>query len=289
LSHCRSFAGRLAAASGERRRGWYYARVAESTGAAGFSAAQSWKRTALELGVVALVAVALFFLGRNVLGCAAEAAAMQLPASVDAKIGSVAAEQIRATHFGKAPSEEQVERVARIFAEVVSKLEPAEKSALGDPRVTVVVDQTPNAFALPGGEVFVLTGLLERVGTGDDGDGQLRGVLAHELGHAVRRHGVRLLARRVAFNVALALIFSEGDTLTNTLVGGAAQLQGLSNSRGMETEADDFGVGLLERGGFDREGLARFLESLGSQPVPQILSTHPDPVARAKRIREQKQ
>jgi predicted Zn-dependent protease len=54
----------------------------------------------------------------------------------------------------------------------------------------------------------------------------------------------------------------------------------------MEEEADAFGVDLLARRRKSPEGLARFLESLGSQPVPELLSTHPDPGERAKAIRE---
>jgi predicted Zn-dependent protease len=259
--------------------------VAQSTQPSGFSAKQSGKRTALEIGALVVILVLLFFLGRFVVGCAAEAAAMALPVSIDQQIGAAAAKQMSLQH-GKDASPAQQARVQKIFDELMAQVPAEEKAVLAKATVKVVVDATPNAFALPGGQVFVLTGLLDRVGDGVDGDAQIRGVLAHELGHAVRRHGMRLIARSLAFNIALSLLLGGGDQLTGTLVGGAARLESLSNSRDMETEADDFGVGLLTRGGHDTEGLAKFLESLGSQPVPQLLSTHPDPVARAKRIRE---
>ena len=58
------------------------------------------------------------------------------------------------------------------------------------------------------------------------------------------------------------------------------------HSRSMEEEADEFGAMLLERAGHSPEGLAMFLESLESAPVPQLLSTHPDSTERAKAIRE---
>jgi predicted Zn-dependent protease len=54
----------------------------------------------------------------------------------------------------------------------------------------------------------------------------------------------------------------------------------------MESEADAFGLDLLQRAGYDGDGLARFLESLETQPVPELLSTHPDPRARAEAIRD---
>src|SRR5690606_27342106 len=141
------------------------------------------------------------------------------------------------------------------FDELRDAMTEEEKNILRNPRVTVVVDEQVNAFALPGGEVFVLTGLLERV---EDDDALLRGVLAHELGHAVRRHGVRLLARKAAFGVAIALIIGQVDEVVVTLAAGASELDGLSHSRAMETEADEFGVNLLGRAGHDADGLARF-------------------------------
>ncbi len=233
-----------------------------------------------------LALVLVFFAGRGCLGWGAERAAGQLPLSVDEKIGKLGAEQFRAQYAATAtttPTPAQVRRVERIFSELRDAMNEEELAVLLNPRVTVVVDEQVNAFALPGGEVFVLTGLLERV-EGDDA--LVRGVLAHELGHAVRRHGVRLLARKAAFGVVLAMLIGEVDDLVVAMAAGASQLDGLSHSRDMETEADVFGISLLERAGYDADGLARFMESLGSQPVPELLSTHPDPLERAATIRE---
>ena len=246
--------------------------------------AQSGRRSLIEIGVVLLALVALFFIGRGCLGWGAERAAAQLPLSVDEKIGQAGAEQFRAQYGASAhePTQKQVERVTRIFSELREAMSAEDKKILVNPRVTVVVDEQVNAFALPGGEVFVLTGFLERVG---DDDALVRGVLAHELGHAVRRHGVRLLARKAAFGVMLSMILGEVDDLVILLAAGASQLDGLAHSRDMETEADTYGVDLLQRAGYDADGLARFMESLGSQPVPQLLSTHPDPMERAETIR----
>jgi Zn-dependent protease with chaperone function len=248
--------------------------------------AQSGRRTLVEVGILVLSLAVLFFVGRGCLGWAAERGAGQLPIELDEKIGQAGAEQFRAQYAAssKEPTQSQIDRVEGIFAELRDAMTPEETAVLLNPRVTVVVDEQVNAFALPGGEVFVLTGLLERVG---DDDALIRGVLAHELGHAVRRHGVRLLARKAAFGVVLAMLIGEVDDLVVALAAGASQLDGLSHSRDMETEADTFGVDLLSRAGHDADGLARFMESLGTQPVPQLLSTHPDPLERAKVIRQQ--
>jgi predicted Zn-dependent protease len=245
---------------------------------------QSGRRTIVEIGLLALALVGLFFGLRAGANWLADGAVSGLPPDVDAKVGSAGAQSFRAQYEGKGEVPEAArERVDRIFAELRGALTAEQATVLREPRVTVVVDEQVNAFALPGGEVFVLTGLLDRVAADD---GMLRGVLAHELGHAVLRHGMRQLARSAAFSIALGIVLGDVDRLTQTLVGGAAQLERLGYSRGMETEADDFGFELLQRAGQSPEGLARFLESLESAPVPELLSTHPDPKARAEALRE---
>jgi Zn-dependent protease with chaperone function len=250
----------------------------------GFVHSQKRGRTWIEVGVLLALLVALVLALRGCSGCVAGAVVAALPPDVDAKIGQAGGEAMRAQHSlsGEASAEDQA-RATRIFDELRGKLTPEETRVLVAPRLTVVVDDQVNAFALPGGEVFVLTGLLKRTGGDDD---MLRGVLAHELGHAVHRHGVRGLVRSGVYGLGLALVLGSSDDIVATLVAGASQLDQLGHSREMEEESDAFGADLLKRCGHSSEGLARFLESLESAPVPQLLSTHPDSKERAKRIRE---
>jgi predicted Zn-dependent protease len=245
---------------------------------------QSARRTIAEV-VILLVALGLLLLGlRGCAGCAADAIVGQLPPSVDEAMGKAGGEAFRAQYSGREPPSAEDEARARgVFEELRENLTAEEAQALGAPRLTVIRDPLVNAFALPGGEVFVLTGLLDRTKGDDDA---LRGVMAHELGHAVRRHGVRATVRNSLFGLLLALVVGDLDTLTATVVSGASQLEGLSYSRGMEEEADSFAVDLLRRAGHSPEGLARFMEGLEAQPVPEVLSTHPDGAERARSIRE---
>jgi predicted Zn-dependent protease len=244
---------------------------------------QSARRTLAELAVLAL-AIALLLLGlRGCAGCAAGAIVASLPPTVDEAMGKAAAEAIRAQRAASEPATpEQQARAARIFDELRAHLTPEESRILVSPRLSVDPDPQVNAFALPGGEVFVLTGLLDRTAGDDD---VLRGVLAHELGHAVRRHGVRGVVRNGIYGLALAYLLGDIDGMTASLIAGASQLDELKFSRSMEEEADAFGVDLLKRTGHGPEGLARFLEGLEAQPVPELLSTHPDSAERAKEIR----
>ncbi|MEJ7728902.1 MAG: M48 family metallopeptidase [Polyangiaceae bacterium] len=252
--------------------------------AGGFVDSQKRGRTWVEVGVLLALLVALVLALRGCSGCVAGAVVSALPPDVDAKIGQAGGAAMRAQHSMNADaSADDQARATRIFDELRGKLTPEETRVLVAPRLTVIVDDQVNAFALPGGEVFVLTGLLERTGGDDD---MLRGVLAHELGHAVHRHGVRGLVRSGVYGLGLALVLGSSDDIVATLVAGASQLDQLGHSREMEEEADAFGVDLLRRCGHNSEGLARFLESLESAPVPQLLSTHPDSKDRAKRIRQ---
>lgn len=259
------------------------ARSANNSTQQGFG--HSPARIAAEVGVVLLAIVLLIVGARGCAGLAANAIVSQLPPTVDSSIGKTAGEAMRAQHSvtGSEPTLEEKARVDRVFEELRGSLTEDEKRILVAPRVTVLKDEQVNAFALPGGEVFVMTGLLERT-KGDDAE--LRGVLAHEIGHAVKRHGVRSLVRNGIFG--LVIIFFTGDLndITATLIAGASQLDTLSYSRSMEEEADAFGVDVLARRHEDPDGLARFLESMEAQPVPQFLSTHPDGKERAKAIRE---
>lgn len=242
-------------------------------------------RIAVEVGVVILAIVLLILGARGCAGLAANAIVAGLPPDVDASIGKTAGEAMRAQHGvkGGEPTDEEKARVDRVFEELRGSLNDEEKRILVAPRITVLKDEQVNAFALPGGEVFVFTGLLERT-KGDDGE--LRGVLAHEIGHAVKRHGVRSLVRNGIFSLVIVFVTGDLNDITTAVVAGASQLDTLSYSRSMEEEADAFGVDVLARRNESPEGLAKFLESLEKQPVPEFLSTHPDSAERAKAIRE---
>jgi predicted Zn-dependent protease len=144
----------------------------------------------------------------------------------------------------------------------------------------VLSDPSVNAFALPGGEVFVLTGLLEKAGSVE----QLAGVLAHELGHVAHRHGMRVLAHRLGLGAALGLVFGGFDQIVDALAVAATDLERLAFSREQERDADAFGIELLLRAGIDPRGLPEFFGQLEGYRLPDWLATHPAPSDRRQRI-----
>jgi Zn-dependent protease with chaperone function len=142
-----------------------------------------------------------------------------------------------------------------------------------------------NAFALPGGTIVVLDGLVELLGDNAVGNDRLLAVLGHELGHVAGRHSLRRLMQTTAVALGATVLWGDAAGLAANI---PVLLSGLSFSRDMEREADDFSVGFLHSNGFSEAplvGLFKEFERLnrGKEP-PGFLSTHPSPKERQRRI-----
>lgn len=141
----------------------------------------------------------------------------------------------------------------------------------------VIPDDTPNAFALPGGYVGVHTGML-RVADSDD---ELAAVMAHEIGHVIARHPAERLSRQAVVETGLGALVGGGSQPTAELLATAATLGlVLPFSRSQESEADAIGLRLMAEAGYDPRAaisLWRKLERAGGPGVPDFLSTHPAP------------
>lgn len=158
-------------------------------------------------------------------------------------------------------------------------------------RVRVVDSEEVNAFAVPGGFLYVNVGLLRAARD----EAELAGVLAHEIGHVAARHGAKALTRQLGLAVLLELVRRENPSRSEEVLGALIALGGqglmLKYSRDEELEADALGVQTLHRAGFDPEGLTRFFELLlqESGDVPrafELFSTHPRTAERIRRTRE---
>jgi len=154
---------------------------------------------------------------------------------------------------------------------------------------TVLNDAQVNAFALPGGPMFIYTGLLKLV----DNEGELAGVMAHEMSHVILRHGTHEATKQQFVSLPAAL--AGGLTSNKTMLGRLAQLGVglgansvlLKFSRGAESEADALGARLMASAGYDPIEMAHLFEKLESQStarMPQLLSDHPNPGNRIQAI-----
>jgi predicted Zn-dependent protease len=143
-------------------------------------------------------------------------------------------------------------------------------------RFYVVEDEELNAFAVPGGAIYVNTGLIQAV----DNVNELAGVIAHEIGHVTARHTAQLYKRQrntgAAANVASVL--NAGQMAT----GVAAHAYINTYTQEYEREADRLGVETLVNAGYDPNGMITMFETLKREsarsgiPLPQFLSSHPE-------------
>ena len=147
-------------------------------------------------------------------------------------------------------------------------------------------DNTLNAFATPGGYIYVYTGLIKYLDTED----QLAGVMGHEIAHADQRHSTRQMTKLYGVQALAALASgSQGGALAGNVLGSLLQLK---FGRGMETEADTYSVIYLCPTGYEADGAAGFFRKLeaggsGGQRPPEFLSTHPNPGNRVANIEAQ--
>lgn len=172
-------------------------------------------------------------------------------------------------------------------------------NAKGDFTVTLLNSPVNNAFAIPGGYVYVTRQLVALM----NNEAELAGVLGHEVGHVAARHA----AKRQSAASRNAVIGVLGQVLLGGLLGDSAvgqlgqklvsqgsQLLTLRYSRTQETEADNLGITYLRRAGYDPRAMSSVLESLARQNqleaqlngttnrMPEWASTHPDPASRVR-------
>ncbi|MCC7146491.1 MAG: M48 family metalloprotease [Phycisphaeraceae bacterium] len=157
----------------------------------------------------------------------------------------------------------------------------------------VVDSSVVNAFALPGGHVFLTRGLMEKL----DSEAEVAAVLGHEIGHVTHKHAGQQMAREMVLQgtlVGLAVVADvRGADLRSELelgqqVGTIAFL--LPFSRQHENEADGVGLQYLEKAGYDPMAMATLLDKLAAESkggqTPLFLSTHPYPEDRARKVRQ---
>jgi beta-barrel assembly-enhancing protease len=153
--------------------------------------------------------------------------------------------------------------------------------------------QTINAFALPGGQVFITAALFEQLDT----EGQLAGIMGHEIGHVVARHSAEQIAKQeLTQGLTGAVVIASYDPENPNSAHAAqmsmliGQLINMRFSRQDELEADRLGVRFMAEAGYDPRALIRVMEILegaseGNRP-PEFFSTHPNPANRVENIQE---
>ncbi len=149
-------------------------------------------------------------------------------------------------------------------------------------------DKAVNAFALPGGQTFITAALFARLNNED----QLAGVMGHELGHVIERHGAERMAKSgfIQGLVQSVMIGAGGDYSMAQIANVVGQYASMKHGREQELESDDWGVRLMLEAGYNPEELITVMDILeeasGGSRVPEFQSTHPNPGNRRETIKK---
>ncbi|MBN1825018.1 MAG: M48 family metalloprotease [Candidatus Eisenbacteria bacterium] len=207
------------------------------------------------------------------LGCAAVSQINLIPTEDEVRMGAQFAQQIE--------TELKIldDPVVTAYADSLGQLLAAHSARTEIAyRFRVVDSDEVNAFALPGGFVYINRGLIAAA----DDEAELAAVIAHEIGHVVAKHGAKQLTRQYGLAAIATAALGEDpgmiqSTAANILVTGAL----MKYSRDAENEADHLGVDELVRSGIEPDGMVRFFEKIREMQgremssVERFFSTHP--------------
>lgn len=153
-------------------------------------------------------------------------------------------------------------------------------------------DQVVNAFALPGGQIFITLGLLDKLQT----EAQLAGVLSHEMGHVIERHSSQQMAKSQLGNTFVVAVGAAANSQGRSgqidplvIASVVNQMFQLRYSRHDESEADTWGLKLMEEAGYDPRAMIQVMEVLkqagGHGHNLELFQTHPNPDLRIEQIK----
>lgn len=235
--------------------------------------------------LVALVAVVSYIGKRSLNPITGEQQYVSLTPEQEIALGNQSSREMASQFGGRSDNEELQHKVASIGGRILSRTD-ASKSPYEFHFTVLADDQTVNAFALPGGQIFITEALAKRL-TSDD---QLAGVLGHEIGHVIGRHAAEHMAQ---MELTQGLV-SAGQIATNdpnTMASYVGQIINLKFSRDDELESDDFGVNYMHQAGYSAAAMIEVMQILeqasGNSSQPEFQSTHPSPANRIEHLKQQ--
>lgn len=212
----------------------------------------------------------------------------------EVRMGLQALPEMAAQFGGEDPNPRDRSRVTQVGDQLLQALDASlEPGGRRNPyrdafHFTLLGDtKTVNAFALPGGQVFITRALYNQLDT----PGQLAGVLGHEIGHVIERHGNQRMADQQFWQgIATAGGVAGGDAQSARIAQAVTQIAQMKYGREDELESDKWGVRLMYLAGYDPRAMIGVMEVLDrasrGQTPPEFLSTHPKPANRVKYIKD---
>jgi predicted Zn-dependent protease len=237
--------------------------------------------------IIALFAIISYFGSTSENPLTGEKQRVAMTPEQEIALGYKSAPQMAAQMGGLTQNEKAAALVKQVGEKLVAESFAAKSPykfsfhVLADPR-------TVNAFALPGGPIFITEGLLRQLKT----EAELAGVLGHEIGHVIARHSSERLAKQQLTQGLLgALVVGSGDYSTAQIGQVVGSMINMSYGREDELESDALGIRIMAEARYDPRAMIRVMEVLakasGGSKQPEFVSTHPAPENRAARIKEE--
>lgn len=240
--------------------------------------------------VVAVISLVSYFSKRELNPITQQIQHIDVTPDQEIALGLQAAPEMAQQYGGLHPDARARALVDQVCARIVQQTQAHESPYQFQCHV-LADEETINAFALPGGQVFITAGLMGHLQT----EGQLAGVLGHEIGHVVARHSAAQMAKsKLTQGLTGAAVMATYDPSNPSSQRSAAFAQMIANlvnlkfGREDELEADQLGVRFLSQAGYDPRAMLGVMEVLkqtaSGARQPEFYSTHPNPENRAERI-----
>lgn len=252
----------------------------------------AWKVRLVVAAVIAAISLISYFSMSDQNPITGETQRVALTQEEEIALGLQAAPELIAQHRGMHPDADAQAHVDQVGTRLLAGLQRqlAEQGRTNPYRFEFHLlrdANTVNAFALPGGQVFITAALYERLET----EGQLAGVLGHEIGHVLSRHGAQQLAKRqLTQGLAGAAGIAGGDVDSARMAQAVGALVNLKYGREAELESDRWGVRLMASAGYDPRAMVGVMkvleEASGGGGQPEFLSSHPKPANRVAYIQD---
>ena len=210
-----------------------------------------------------------------------EKAHLFVPITWDTKIGAPVGAQI-ASYYQTCEDP----ALNQALDNLLTKLQPSRTGY--DFTITILKNDQANAFAVPGGGIYIFSGLLEQSESFDE----VAGIVAHEIGHVIERHGAERMAKSgfIQGIIQSVLIGSGGDATMSQIANVVGNYASMKYGRDQELESDHWGVKLMIESGYEPEALIGVMDILekasGGSSKPEFQSSHPSPENRREKIRE---
>jgi len=250
-------------------------------------------RRTVSAPLTAAALAALTTMASSLAGCSAAqrvqaekmAAEVLVPDEQEAQIGLAVRAELEQKQGVRYVEDAQVNAYVKGITDKILPLAAADRPGLTW-QVKVIDDpKTVNAFATPGGYLYVYSGLL--LAASDTAE--VAGVLAHEAGHVVARHSARQMVSAMGLETVTRIALGENPgELAQLAAGFAGQTAMLAHGRSEEFEADQYGARYTARVGYDPRGIGTFFQKLEAKEqgsaTPTWLSTHPATPDRIKKV-----